>query len=354
MKKFILMMVMMFTMTVGALAQYGNSNFTDNWSVGVNGGVNTPLDFNDVFPLNPNAGLFVQKAVTPGLALRVEGTALFGSYNSGEVTYFPLTVSETFVKATNVGVSTVWNLTNIFNGYTGTPRNFEVSAVTGLGWMYTFNNGEGNANDLSAKTGLDFAFNVGSNKAWQVYVEPAVLWNLTETGGTMPKFNKQFAQLGVNVGLVYKFKTSNGTHNFVKIRPYDDVEVARLNGRIEELEKLLKSRPQHLQRPQRPVAPQAPAVKEVVKEVAHTANVWFEVNSAELSDEAKAALDKVTGEVTVEGYASVDGPRDYNQTLSEKRAQAVAEYLKSRGVTVKEAVGKGVPKAAFNRVAVVK
>ena len=63
--------------------------------------------------------------------------------------------------------------------------------------------------------------------------------------------------------------------------------------------------------------------------------VNFKVNSALLSDEAKAALDEVAAQaknekgylIQVTGYASADGGAAKNRALSERRADAVIRYL---------------------------
>jgi OmpA-OmpF porin, OOP family len=63
--------------------------------------------------------------------------------------------------------------------------------------------------------------------------------------------------------------------------------------------------------------------------------VNFKVNSAVLSDEAKAALDEIAAQaknekgylIQVTGYASADGGEARNRTLSERRAEAVRRYL---------------------------
>jgi len=63
--------------------------------------------------------------------------------------------------------------------------------------------------------------------------------------------------------------------------------------------------------------------------------VNFKVNSAVLSDEAKAALDEIAAQaknekgylIQVTGYASADGTEAKNRALSERRADAVKRYL---------------------------
>jgi outer membrane protein OmpA-like peptidoglycan-associated protein len=69
--------------------------------------------------------------------------------------------------------------------------------------------------------------------------------------------------------------------------------------------------------------------------VQETATVNFRVNSAVLSPEAKASLDEVAAAsmslkgyvIEVTGFASAEGSTKRNKTLSERRAQAVKEYL---------------------------
>ncbi len=70
--------------------------------------------------------------------------------------------------------------------------------------------------------------------------------------------------------------------------------------------------------------------------------VNFEFDSAELTFESKRILDGIadglidsgeTKNLEVHGHTSSEGSTKYNQNLSERRAQAVADYLKAKGVT---------------------
>lgn len=64
-------------------------------------------------------------------------------------------------------------------------------------------------------------------------------------------------------------------------------------------------------------------------------NIHFGFNKAVLTAAGKAALDKniealantPDAKIIIEGHASAAGTKDYNQTLSEKRAEAVRDYL---------------------------
>lgn len=80
-----------------------------------------------------------------------------------------------------------------------------------------------------------------------------------------------------------------------------------------------------------------------------TQEVHFATNSSVLTDQDKALLDKmivtlkrlnfVNGEV--DGYTDSTGSAKYNQGLSERRAQSVADYLTSNGITTGRLSVKG-------------
>lgn len=332
-------MLALFSAVLSANAQLATENSValDNIGVGVTAGVSTPLDFNSVFPLNTNVGLKVTKDFTPAFGLQLEGLAFLNDNKFSDL--------KTTVKATNVGLNGAFNLSNIFCGYQGKPRVFEVSAVTGLGWLYAWNTSH---NFLTAKTGLDFSFNLGKKKAHSLVITPAVYWNLNKFGDI--KFDKHGSQLAINLTYIYHFKTSNGTHHFKvwDVGAMSD-EISRLNGALAECES------------------REPKVVEKIVEVPTTSSqattdvfgqwvVQFAQNSFELTNEAKALLDTIGEDIIVDviGTASPEGSKEYNQKLSEKRAETVANYLTNRGIRVNSWEGKGVQiGAATNRLAIV-
>ena len=332
MKKFILsLMVMLTVMLSSANAQiaYQKADFLDNVYVGLNGGVSSPLDFNSVIPFNAQAGVKVGKNWSPVFGTNIEGTAVFGDNHFAD--------SHTFVKATYVGLNGTLNLTNLFLNY-NPDKVFETSLEAGLGWIHNYHtptptNIDGHANYLGAKTGVILAWNIGNNKAWQLYAEPSVYWNLSKTDKI--QFNKHNAQLAVSVGVVYKFKTSNKTHNFKVYNIYDytsALEEAR--DRIAALEA------QNAELSKRPTETYD-VVKETVVYSQDIITVSFLQNSAELTQDAKNILDKVSASLPVKviGSTSPEGTTRRNSELSVQRANAVAKYLKSRGVKVVSAEG---------------
>ena len=372
MKKFVLMIAAMFVAVSSANAQIATENqkLFDNMYVGVEVGATTPINFNSVFPLNTVAGIKVGKELTPVFGLEVEGLAVFGDnvyrygYESStpiwDETAFNLHENgsiNTFVKATNVGLNGVINWSNFLFGYQGTPRSFEVKTNTGVGFVHYF--GEytsdkpiggykiaGSKNVLTAKTAVDFAFNLGVKKAHTLTVSPGVYWGLNEESGI--HFNKSYAQLGLMVGYTYHFKTSNSTRHF---KTYDVCamlsEINRLNDENADLANKLAEKPKVVA---------AKSVVKVVKDVQYvteTHYVLFAKDSYELDSLAMAELDKVEGIVNVYGYASPEGSEAYNKELSQKRADTVAAYLRNRNVGINEAVGKGVVGIASNRMVII-
>ena len=79
---------------------------------------------------------------------------------------------------------------------------------------------------------------------------------------------------------------------------------------------------------------------EVTSKVVLPANALFAFDSSVLTQEGISALapvvERMTADksekVTVKGYTDSTGPESYNLKLSERRADAVATYLESKGV----------------------
>ena len=153
----------------------------------------------------------------------------------------------------------------------------------------------------------------------------------------------------MNAGVVYKFKNHDGRHNFTLVQLRDQAEIDALNDQINALKSELAKKPKEIIKTvEKPVEAKQVKVENLIL-------VTFAQGKSALTKEAKAALDGVKdgAHVQIVGTASPEGPAALNQTLSEKRAKAVADYLKGRGVVVDEAVGKGVQGNTSNRLAVV-
>ena len=340
-------------MTVSASAQTVQESKTfDNIYVGVNGGVATKTTGHAWLKgLDPNAGLRIGRWFTPVVGLAVESNAYFSNK--------PYTSTGTIVRFLNTSLLGTLNLSNWFGGYKGEPRPFEVVAVAGLGWGHLFGNSAEykrfeQVNNLTSKLGLDFAFNFGAEKAWQFYVEPSINYGLNDESGTPYnmgnggiQYNINHSYVQLNAGLIYKFKTSNGTHNFKIVTPRDQSEIDALNSQISDLRNELAKKPKEV-------------IKEVVKEVpgASVVNplfVTFAQGKSNLTSEAKSVLDNIAKGSTVQivGTSSPEGSSSLNKKLSQDRANVVANYLKNKGVNVEQANGKGVQGTTSNRLAVI-
>jgi OOP family OmpA-OmpF porin len=78
--------------------------------------------------------------------------------------------------------------------------------------------------------------------------------------------------------------------------------------------------------------------------IAIAATMLFDFDSAELSEDAKAVIDeriqalagqaRLTSAMRIEGHTDSTGPEAYNLQLSERRAQAVADYIVSKAYRV--------------------
>ena len=220
----------------------------DNWYIGANAGVSTTLT-----KQTPDGGFFKSLAPTFGVRVGKNLTTVFGlaldadmHFKSNDKWYAD---SKTFVEDINVNLLGTFNLSNLFAGYPGEPRAFEVIALGGFGWEHGFNH-ISKANAINSRVALDFAFNLGEAKAWQLYIEPSLTYNMKSwiggvdesvayalTGVNNPGFQYDVnrAVFGLKVGFNYKFGNSNGTHNFAKQQLRDQSEIDALNGKINEL-----------------------------------------------------------------------------------------------------------------------
>jgi outer membrane protein OmpA-like peptidoglycan-associated protein len=82
-------------------------------------------------------------------------------------------------------------------------------------------------------------------------------------------------------------------------------------------------------------------------------DVLFAINQHTLKPEARERLARISGIVLaypdlrleIDGYTDAIGSDDYNQTLSDKRAEAVRDYLVNSGVSMNNVVARGLGKS---------
>ena len=109
----------------------GGNKFGDNWSIGLNGGIATPLTHSTFFK-NSRAviGLDINKQLSP-----IYGLTLESNWTINTQSRMAAQKSGTAFDAFNLMLLNRLNLNNMFAGYNGQPRLFEVEAVGGFGWL---------------------------------------------------------------------------------------------------------------------------------------------------------------------------------------------------------------------------
>ena len=331
----------------------------DNWYVGVNGGISTTLT-----KQNPDGGFFKALAPTIGVRVGKNLTTVFGLALDADMHFKSNkkwgSLSKTFVEDIDVDLLGTFNLNNLFAGYQGEPRAFEVIALGGFGWSHGFGynvlgQSVSKVNALNSRVALDFAFNLGAAKAWQVYIEPSLTYGLAEwadgVGAAPFKYDLGSSTFSIKAGVNYKFGNSNGTHNFAKAQLRDQNEIDQLNAKINELRADNSAKDGKIAAGNRTIAdlqaqltacqnkPAPTAKVQVVKETTQLQPiVIFGVGKSTLDNAGYASCEMVAKymrnhkdtKIIVKGYASPEGDAAKNQKLSEARANAVKTALVKR------------------------
>lgn len=339
----------------------------DNVYIGINGGLATKATGHAwLKDMNPNVGLRIGRNFTPVFGLAAESNVYFKNTN-GHTT-------GTVVNGMNTSLLGTTNLTNLFGGYKGEPRLFELTALYGLGWGHVFGHPtkDYKADMLTSKAALDFGFNLGQKKAWQIYIEPAMIWALNGNGYQGVKYDVNRASFQLNVGLVYKFKNSNGSHNFVVAQLRDQAEIDALNDQINDLRGELAGKDDEMAAKDRQIAElkqqladcqnQTTTACERLQPVVIFRQGKSTIDRAQYASIeliAKYMKDNQDAKVEIKGYASPEGSAKFNQKLSQARANAVKKALVKRyNISADRIEAKGMgatnklsERVEFNRVA---
>ena len=369
MKKMILLSVFALgALTINAqTAVVESGGFWDNWSIGIQGGGTMKMSGTGFFKsARPAFGLTTGKQWTPILGIDVQGMG-----------YVNTTNSSTMVDASDVSLIGRMNLMNLFAGYEGMPRPFEIETVTGLGWLHHYMNGVGDTDDLSARVGLNFNFNLGEDAAWTIGLKPAVVFNLT---GDYPSkkmaLNRKHANMEILLGLTYHFADGDGNRHFAMVNTVDPMEVAAMNVEINDLREVLAAKDIELVG----LADELLVVQNQLNEARNKqveasgktihileSVVAFPFNQSDVQSSQMSSLEHVANylkknpdaNITVNGYASPEGTEEYNLQLSQRRADAVKNLLVSKyGIEADRinAIGHGVgdifSEPAWNRVGI--
>lgn len=328
-----------------AEALSGNK-FFDNWSVGVNAGAVspvTPFSWTNLYEKSRfTFGAELTKEWNPVFATSFEAAAYVNT--TGESTAIDQAIGMFFGKV---------NFSNLFFGYKGAPRTFEVQGRFGMGWGTNFAVGKNENSFFASKVGLDFDFNLGESKAWTVSLKPAISYNLDAQhkpgdGGKEfgARYEKKDARFELTAGLTYHFSGSNGAKHFTSVRPYDQAEVDGLNAQINGLRgqvsdkesKIsgLNGRLNDLQNQLNAARSQKPQVIQKT----HTTKdmdiyVYFSQGKSIIERAQEPNVERIAiylknnkdAKVVIKGYASPEGSAEINKRLSTARAEAVKARL---------------------------
>jgi outer membrane protein OmpA-like peptidoglycan-associated protein len=349
MKKFFLVMAAaMLTASASAQRTAVTANKAqDNWYLGINAGVDTYLKEklgSDGFfkSIAPTVGVRVGKNLTTVFGLALEGDVVFKSNNK----WYP--GSKTFIEGLSLDLMGTFNMSNLFAGYKGEPRPFEVIALYGFGWEHDFNHLP-KSNAINSRVAVDFAFNLGADKAWQLYIEPSLTYNLHNWLGGVDvsnefQYDARNAYFGLKAGVNYKFGNSNGSHNFKIEELRDQAEIDGLNAKINELradnnakDGQLSAKDQQIADLKAKLAACEARPVQVVEEKENILQpmVIFRQGKSTIDAAQYASIEMVAkymknhkdAKVIVRGFASPEGKAEFNQKLSEKRAEVVKNAL---------------------------
>ena len=342
MKKIVASLVLcMAVIAANAQKAVEGNKFTDNWSVGFNAGGTTPLTHSAFFKnMRAVLGVGLDKQVTPVLGLGFEA-----------MTSINTTPSRTAFDNTNLSVLGTLNLSNLFGGYAGAPRLFEVETVAGIGWLHYAVNGESDLNSMSSKLGLNFNFNLGEEKAWTLAFKPALVYDMSADGTDNVCFNANRSAWEFTAGLKYHFSCSNGKHYFTIVKPYNQSEIDALNDQINNMRReaddnaaALKNANQKaadLEKALNDCKNQAPKVitetvtnnKKTLESVVTFRQGGTSVESSQTPNVERIATylkNHKNATVSIKGYASPEGNADVNARIAKQRAESVKNMLINR------------------------
>lgn len=359
-------------------------NFFDNWSLGLDGGVTTPLKGGAFFGnMRGIVGLHLQKQITPAFAIGAEG-----AWGVNTSSWRGHVHSTTAFDNSYVGVYGAVDLINLFGGYQCGGRFFGLEIVGGAGWGHDYINRANQQDDrqdwnyFATKVGLNFNFNVC--KALTISLKPSVSWNMTDGNHyfnegqwsqTSCAYDKRNAAFNLMAGVTYNFGPG-----FQCVKPYNQAEIDALNGQINDLRAQLDAclaGNAAWEAKAAALAAELEACKnrkpEVIKEEVVSNNlssvryVFFKVGKSAITADQAPNIEMVASylknhpdsKVVVKGYASPEGPEDVNIRLANERAQSVKDSLvkkykidANRITAEGEGIGNMFAEDSWNRVSI--
>ena len=371
MKKMIVMAALaMGAMSASAQTAIEEPGFFDNFSIGLDGGVATPMTHHAFFGnMRGVAGINIHKQVTPAFALGVEGA--FGVNTSS---WRNRVHSSTAFDNSYVGAFGAVDLFNLFGGYNCEGRVFDIDVVAGAGWGHLYQSGDvPDHNYFATKVGLNFNFNVSPNVT--IALKPSIVWDMSDGGAkqSSASYNANRATVNVMAGVTYHFGDG-----FQCVTPYNQAEIDALNGVINDLRGTVEAQAAAnvaLQEVNNGLAADlaacmsrpAQVVKEKSTDLSSVRYIFFKVGSSNITADQKPNVEMIAAymnnhpksKVVIKGYASPEGNEEFNIRLAQKRAESVKDALIKRykiaadRITAEgEGIGHMFSEESWNRVSI--
>ena len=354
------------------------NSFWDNWFAG--GGLSLDAAFTSQesgvskMPFSDKRGTiglnaFVGKWATPNVGFRAKFEGIWSRQTNTEKSH-PL------YNTLNSHVDVLINASNLVCGY-NENRVWNLIPYVGIGEIHNFDNGNDN---LSLQIGLLNNFRI--NDRLQFFADLKLMGTDGDFDGAandkwssygQTQFRHWDKKVGVDLGLTYNFSWRKGGKTTWEKAPDVEALMALNKEQMDALNQSLKEQQDENAQLRKLLASKTDTKATVVENtkefVGTAASVFFNINSAkvasrkdlvnvkELAEYAKANNTKIV----VTGYAdSKTGSAEYNQQLSQKRANTVADELVKMGVNrdniITEAMGgvDNLSPFSYNRRATVK
>lgn len=304
--------------------------FWDNWYGGVMTGA---VYSHSNKKAGPAIGLELGKQITPAFGMSLQGISGFGYLNSRNA-----------FDDINLTVNGKLNFMNLFGGYKGEPKLFEVEGIVGVGMLHEFypTTQRNDNNLLSFKAGAALNFNLGKEKRWTLGIKPAV--GTTVDGKNNEKM-KYSPRLELLAGIVYNFKCGNDRRHHEVIEAYGQEDINRMNTNINELRGKVNSLNDEIKEKDSQNENLKTELDDCTKELNETKEkmidtfvepvISFRKSEAKVENIQMPNIENIVKymekypklKVKLKGYASPEGNREFNKRLAENRAKAVKKIL---------------------------
>ena len=304
-----MMLAVMMTVSTAAGAQQEGQAFDDRWYAGVTGGVARLGSDRLTDSTAPYFGAYFGRFLSPSFSLDLQIDSYSTDFERDEFSSIAINPPPDFDRDFDIYG---YGLAGRYHFRQPNDRH-RPYALVGLG-IQEHDNFLDDGRDFYVSWGVGLESKLGDNLRWRT----ELVGRYDNERDTLDR-SDGFLDMVASVGLSYSF------------------------GQPPRPPKRLVSPPSEPVQPARPSEPAPEPEPEPEPEVMFEFDsmVFFDFDSAALREEAQAELDRAADIlkprddiilIEVAGHSDSIGPEDYNQELSERRAQSVADYLVGEGI----------------------